>query len=135
MSSGSVSGGPCTITSCVSRSSCTAGQPVSPLSVPLKRSHRAMTSSFRRGPISQVSARPGPFGENFTDLLKEHPATLLTRQATSRYFYSGPQWLVPTVQAMGTRNTDNRRASDIDPYAAVETLRAALDEAAIILPS
>ena len=36
---------------------------------------------------------------------------------------------------MGTRNTDNRRASDVGPYAAVETLRAALDEAGIVLPS
>ncbi|MBV9022940.1 MAG: hypothetical protein JO362_03830 [Streptomycetaceae bacterium] len=36
---------------------------------------------------------------------------------------------------MGTRNTDSRRASDVDPYIAVETLRAALDEAGIVLPS
>jgi hypothetical protein len=36
---------------------------------------------------------------------------------------------------MGTRNTDSRRPSDVDPYAAVETLRAALDEAGIVLPS
>lgn len=36
---------------------------------------------------------------------------------------------------MGTRNTDNWRASGVGPYAAVETLRAALDEAGLVLPS
>jgi hypothetical protein len=36
---------------------------------------------------------------------------------------------------MGTRNTDNRRASDADPHAAVEALKAALDKAGIVLPS
>ncbi|PWI42560.1 hypothetical protein [Streptomyces sp. ICBB 8177] len=36
---------------------------------------------------------------------------------------------------MGTRNTDSSRVPAIDPYVAVETLRAALDDAGIVPPS